>query len=98
MPIVTSGYKVDEIPQADGRRWVKEIHIDQYGKEYVSEYLASEDFDCEACMKERAEVLSQDIDKSYAIAEESGIKPVAQVDKLDMILAALEKISKRLEV
>ena len=71
MPIINSSYVVDQVPQADGRRWVKETHTDHFGKQFFAEYLAADDFDYQACLTQRAANISVEIDRQYAIASEA---------------------------
>jgi hypothetical protein len=40
MAIVSSTYTL-EVPQVDGRRWVREDHVDQIGKHWLIRYLAA---------------------------------------------------------
>ena len=41
MSITTSNYYVDAHAQADGRKYVREVHVDSTGKEHIINYLAS---------------------------------------------------------
>lgn len=58
MPIVNSSYLV-AVPQVDGRSYVLETHIDQYGQTYGAEYLAEVGADYSAIMNARAGQISQ---------------------------------------
>jgi len=71
MPIINSTYTVDQIPQADSRRWVKETHTDHTGKTYSAEYLASEGFDYGTCLTARAENIGAEIDRKEAALNEA---------------------------
>jgi len=72
MPIINSTHVIDQTPQADGRRWVKETHIDHNGNQYFAEYLASEGFDYDTCLAARASNIGLEVDsKEAAYAEAS---------------------------
>lgn len=97
MPIIQSEYIVDETPQADGRRWVKETHTDHNGKKYYAEYLASEDFDCDLCMATRAETIGADLDRKEAALNEGRtgtnyrrIRPDAFRDRFNFLTEKLK--------
>lgn len=68
MSIVHSSYKVDEYAQADGRRWVRETHIDDKGKQHFADYLANDGTDYEAIMQARAENIGSELDRLASIA------------------------------
>ncbi|MDP2621473.1 MAG: hypothetical protein Q8P46_15100 [Hyphomicrobiales bacterium] len=52
MPIVSSVISADDA-QADGRRYIREVHTDQHGREHVVLYLAPAVWDAEAVMAAR---------------------------------------------
>jgi len=62
MPITNSTYTIDDYPQADGRRWVRETHTDHNGKTYNAEYLAPDDWPYETTLAARAANIGRDID------------------------------------
>jgi hypothetical protein len=53
MSIVTSTI-VDDSPQIDGRRWITESHVDQFGEDRRVMYLCAADADVQAVMLSRA--------------------------------------------
>lgn len=55
MTIVSSSL-TEGVPQADGRRYVTETHVDHTGAAHRFEYLAAPDVDCAAIMAARARV------------------------------------------
>lgn len=61
MPIVLSVYAVDNHAQIDGRRYVTETHVDQYGETYTREYLAAVGADYQAIADAQATVISQQL-------------------------------------
>lgn len=48
-----------EIPQADGRRYVSEIHRDESGQEHRYQYLAEPGVDVDAVAAERKVTLEE---------------------------------------
>lgn len=67
MPVVSSGYVVG-VPQADGRRYITEIHRDHLGGAHVCEYLADDTMNYDAILNARAVQLSNDLAESEANA------------------------------
>lgn len=53
--IVTSSFAAG-LPQADGRRYVREMHVDRVGREHVIEYGPVADIDMEATLAAHAAV------------------------------------------
>ncbi len=84
MPIISSSFTVDSMPQADGRRWVKETHIDHNSKTYNIEYLASDGFDYATCMNLRAQNIGKEIDSKEASATEAAnfVLPITKLQFL----------------
>lgn len=60
MNIVTSSLAVGQ-PQADGRRYVRELHIDRVGREHVIEYGPVGAIDLQAALAEHAAALDADL-------------------------------------
>jgi len=92
VPIINSTYIVDETPQADGRRWVKETHTDHNGIKHFAEYLASDGFDYETCLAARAETIGGDLDRKEAALNEGRtgvnyrrIRPACFMDRFDAL-------------
>ena len=44
----------EDAPQADGRRYVREVHTDSGGTQHQFTYLANADFDANAALAARA--------------------------------------------
>ena len=61
MPIVTSFFVLSPAPEIDGRRYVTETHVDQYGVAVIADYLADVGADYNAIMAARATQLSQSL-------------------------------------
>lgn len=69
--ILNSDWTEENIPQADGRRWVTERHVDDLGRPIVFTYLATDDMDRNAIMSARVARLNADFavrDAEYAEA------------------------------
>lgn len=60
MPITSSTVDI-EAPQASGRRWITETHIDQLGIKYPFRYLANDGLDVNAVMTARAAQVAADL-------------------------------------
>ncbi|MFZ3046499.1 MAG: hypothetical protein WA151_11335 [Desulfatirhabdiaceae bacterium] len=96
--IVSSSYVVDQTPQADGRRWVKETHIDSVGKSHYAEYLASEGTDYQAVLEARAANIGEELDRLAAISGEAAntqinyrrIRPDAFRDRFNFLTEKLK--------
>lgn len=58
--IVSSTIVSDSI-QADGRRWIRELHLDDLGNGYPVMYLAESRYDAETAMKARARQIELDL-------------------------------------
>lgn len=59
MPIVSSSYTVGPL-EACGRRWVREVHVDDLGAPHVREYLSPDQAtDRNAILAARAAALSE---------------------------------------
>ena len=58
---------VSESPQADGRVYVRERHVDEHGHEYTFESLLPADTDRNALLSARAEILNQQLASRAAI-------------------------------
>lgn len=61
MPIVDSSYFTEPYVQANGRRRVKETHIDQTGKKHQVEYLAKNDTDLNTVLSDRIPGINQSL-------------------------------------
>lgn len=60
MPIVSSEI-IEDSPQADGRRWITEQHVDQLGLAYEFRYLADADADPAGRLASRAAELDAEL-------------------------------------
>jgi hypothetical protein len=58
---IVASHITDDSPQADGRRYVTEVHTDSGGEQHRFTYLASGDFDADAAMTARAAELPNTI-------------------------------------
>ncbi len=67
MPIVSSGYIVGHA-QADGRRYITEVHIDHLDATHVREYLATPGTDYDVVLTARAAQLEIDFAEAEADA------------------------------
>ena len=81
MGILSSSFKVG-VPQADGRVYVREAHVDQDGVPIDVEYLADPAANHQAIMEARAARMSAEIDARLAVeAEARNYKlPLSRVD------------------
>lgn len=61
MAITASTYTLDAHTQVDGRRYVRETHVDSAGGEHVIEYLAEAGADYTAIMNARAVQLAESL-------------------------------------
>jgi len=61
VPIVSSSFALDPAPEVDGRQYVTETHVDQYGVAITADYLADVGADFNAIMAARAVQLSQSL-------------------------------------
>ena len=63
----TSTYTLDAHEQIDGRRYVRERHVEADGTEHVFDYLAAVGTDYDAVLAEHAAQLAQSLaDAEYA--------------------------------
>ena len=60
--MIVSSKIVDDGRQRDGRRWITESHVDQFGVDYRVMYLCPADWDADAAMKLRAKQIEADIE------------------------------------
>ena len=70
MGILSSSYTVG-VPQADGRVYVRETHVDQDGVPIDVEYLADPDANFQSIMDARAANMSAEIDAKLAVEAEA---------------------------
>jgi hypothetical protein len=80
MPIITSQI-IRELPQADGRSYITERHVDHNGKSYDVEYLADAGLDTALVMQLRADKIGAEIDAREA-AEAQALNFVLPVSKV----------------
>lgn len=66
MPIVSSSYTVGPL-EACGRRWVREVHVDDLGALHIREYLSPDQAaDRGAILSARAAALSENMAEDEA--------------------------------
>lgn len=90
--ITQSSWTEDEQPQADGRRWVTERHVDDLGRPMTFNYLAGDDMDRAAIMAARADRLNAEFAARDAEASEAarGRIPWSKLEFRDQLGQATE--------
>jgi hypothetical protein len=74
MAIVSSTI-VEDSRQIDGRRWIRERHVDQLGLEHIVMYLCEAAFDVPTAMAARAIQISADLANAEIQVVLDGINP-----------------------
>jgi hypothetical protein len=79
MAIVSSTLQADPFAQADGRTYVRELHVDGQGAQYRIEYLAAVGLDRNAVMAARAVALANELaDEEFRRCVDAGTFTVLQ--------------------